>query len=926
MLYSPVKIKRPGTVVPIVAFFLVAMIGMLSLAIDIGVLILAREQCQNAADIGALAGARTLDGSPNNNVTTALQQAQIAATANSVLNQVISPTQVSGIHAGVYRYNTLNQRFEADFVNPPQANESWGAMQISVSSSSSTFFGSLFGVSSVQVNATAAAVHRPRDIAIILDFSGSMSYASQPSYNDGFSLVNLLPDSRFPQFGPWSIFAGNGMVLNYQNPGSPPADLTNYVPPTPFQRVFPYVSLVGETYGPSNLTTDMPQGPALVNSFVLNDYATPAFVYSGSFPNFTNVNVSTSNNPTYVVTPAPASFTNPFSGNYAGDLFPLRSGIQVNGNNAPTPDQYAQTVADYLGMPRNNVTNMTYNSTFETNGYDWDFTKNQLKPAAQRFQGFSMGPGYFGKTFYMWPPDPRTPVGNIGDSNYVAGDWRVRFFLPRQGSGMSTQDNSMFWNSAGRWNAQYPGPNANYVVNYNAILQWLSSGPQTLPANLQAGRVVYYSSIPTSIPVDPNTGILQSAASTDVNFWKDYIDYVLGTGRWTDSNVMFGANSSNTNTATGSPLAYNNPSSTNLQPQITPQSFLAGNPPPYMNYIDSPVHPLGQFWFGPISMLSYLHATVNWFPGTAYEAPSWQLKVGVNAALQDIQLNHPNDLASMIYFSSSDVYSTARVSLSRQFPLMQNALFYPYPTLSNLGDLQNSILPYTTTSPVAGNPSGIVSIGEGIIPNGGSETCPQMAFMVAMNQLSSARDTSINTVYNGRNGANKIVIFETDGVPNAICQGNLSSSSPGTSGNWYYGNIGSTSWYGFSQNLHVPPKDNARAIVRQIVAQQTASPPGYSTTRTLAYVHAIGFGDIFEPTNPATMRTPALQFLTAVQIDGNTTQPPSGNWDNNTLNPNLMLNTEPYKIITGNSSTRINNLQQAFQRIMEGGIQVSLIQ
>ena len=36
------------------------------------------------------------------------------------------------------------------------------------------------------------------------------------------------------------------------------------------------------------------------------------------------------------------------------------------------------------------------------------------------FVGYSMGPGYWGKTFYVWPPDPRTPVNDPGVAGYVA--------------------------------------------------------------------------------------------------------------------------------------------------------------------------------------------------------------------------------------------------------------------------------------------------------------------------------------------------------------------------------------------------------------------------------------------------------------------------------------------------------------------------
>src|SRR5204862_37583 len=65
--------------------------------------------------------------------------------------------------------------------------------------------------------------------------------------------------------------------------------------------------------------------------------------------------------------------------------------------------------------------------------------ENILVPAGDRYQGFSMGPGYWGKSFYIWPPDPRAPVGNPGESGYQAGDWRRRYFYNTSGGALNTQ-------------------------------------------------------------------------------------------------------------------------------------------------------------------------------------------------------------------------------------------------------------------------------------------------------------------------------------------------------------------------------------------------------------------------------------------------------------------------------------------------------
>ncbi len=440
--------------------------------------------------------------------------------------------------------------------------------------------------------------------------------------------------------------------------------------------------------------------------------------------------------------------------------------------------------------------------------------------------------------------------------------------------------------------------------------------------------MIYYNAIPDTIPVDASTGIIAGSATPDQCFWKDYIDFVLGAGRYVDANVLIGANASNGNNFAGANLNYNNPATSGLTPQITARSVLVAaagsNPVPYMHYGDNPIHPRAQFWFGPLTMLGYMQARTD-FSGTCYEAPCWQLKVGIKAALDDIKSNHPNDMAAMIFFSGSLGYSTPRVGMGKDYTTMQNALFYPFTLLQNLSDPMAAVRPYSTGGANAANPAGLNDASDAIIPNSGTETCPQMAFMLAYNEFGLA-NTGTKT-YTGRKGAAKMVIFETDGVPNFTCQADLTKTGTGSVGQWYYNNFAAPLYTGTSTTLHVPAKDDARAVVQQLVGTDKANPPGFSTSRQPARVHAIAFGELFEPTTPSTLKPSALQFLTAVQIDGKTTPTPSGSWDNDSLDyQTLYVNREPYKVIIGTYQERIDKLRQALQLIMQGGVGVALIQ
>ena len=362
---------------------------------------------------------------------------------------------------------------------------------------------------------------------------------------------------------------------------------------------------------------------------------------------------------------------------------------------------------------------------------------------------------------------------------------------------------------------------------------------------------------------------------------------------------------------------------------------------PDINYTDNPIHPLMQFWFGPLSLLGYLHDyaagnNYNWMPGTCYEAQCWQLKAGIQAAVQDIQNNHPNHLASIIFYSGSNGYNTARCNMGLDYVTMKNCLYFPYTLLSTLSTASSTIRPYSNGHQSSSNPAGLNDTSDTIIPKAGTDTNPQMGFMVAYNQFSNATDTSLSpsVTYSGRQTAAKVVIFETDGCPNDICDGTLTGS--GGAGNYYYANVGNCTYPGLSTSLNVTPKTDACTVVQHICASTTASPPGYSTTRNPAYVHAIAFGDLFESYSTSTLTPAALRFLCAVQIYGNTSTWPSGSvpapgtmasWYTDSLNYSTYYSTpQSWKIITGSYATRIANINTCVTNIMQSGVQVALIQ
>src|SRR5439155_5437631 len=91
----------------------------------------------------------------------------------------------------------------------------------------------------------------------------------------------------------------------------------------------------------------------------------------------------------------------------------------------------------------------------------------------------------------------------------------------------------------------------------------------------------------------------------------------------------------------------------------------------------------------------------------------------------------------------------------------KNALFYPKSLLNSIGggNTTNEYRPYNLS---------FANVTADEIPNAGGTTDPNTGLAYAFNLLSSSSQLPAGTygTVKGRRGAAKIVIFETDGVPN----------------------------------------------------------------------------------------------------------------------------------------------------------------
>jgi Mg-chelatase subunit ChlD len=150
--------RRRGGIAVLAAFVLVLLLLMVAFAVDLGYLFTVRTELQAAADAGALAGSAELAASRSRATTVAKEFARRNADV---------PDEGVGVEFGHWDFSG---RSFTPGVAP------YDAMQVTVQKTDTPlFFGKMAGRSTQNVAGRATAAYRPRDIVLVLDFSGSMN-------------------------------------------------------------------------------------------------------------------------------------------------------------------------------------------------------------------------------------------------------------------------------------------------------------------------------------------------------------------------------------------------------------------------------------------------------------------------------------------------------------------------------------------------------------------------------------------------------------------------------------------------------------------------------------------------------------------------------------------------------------------------------
>jgi hypothetical protein len=865
-----------------------------------------------------MAGARGLNGLPGQNLGNATTSGSAwylaiqTAAANPVLGGKVPTANVTPLF-GAWHYDTTNQVFTATFPDSNGnllAGDNYNLCQVQVTFDLNVTFAAVFQTinssfnKTTTVTALSQAAHRPRDVALILDYSGSMNNESDLWNNEGY-LDNGLTNSNlgytwpqssnpnrtsnnmetvYPKFGPYSLDNNYGDYTSYPNllcpaSTSAPANFMNTQAGTP-----PALPANAGLIGKCNVSIS-----ALGVQAMVGDYYTYS---SGS---------------------AAAAFTSQadtFATDPKGDNYLQNIGGASKTWTSPAGNTYtttaATTVSDFIGATAKNP-------NWESFGYKGGGGaqyKDVNGKLVSLFNGYTTGPRYWGKTFFMWPPDP-------------TNDWRRNYFFDSDGVTPLDDNNFMFQNA-------FPGyldPPGNYVINYKAILNWIQNvGTNPFPSQMQSGRVLFYSAIPSDVPAAAydHTQSNANITTADQRFWKEYIDWVLGVWRDPNGNVQH----------TQSPSCSIGPDFVFGNVQITAKP-IDGR---YMDYNDNVWRPRHRMWFGPMTMVQFLSDTGK-ISGTAHDISMYPMKSGVGGALQDIQNNHPNDKVAMLPFhrpqfsddpANNGGFNNPQYNLNNDYTSMLNSLWLP------------NIASGTTTPPWDGWTAGVnIPRAHG---DWTSNTSTSYGFMLAYNQFSSASALSSATPAVGgfgRKGATRLCIYETDGMANedsVPTQGNTMSNtftlgSPTASYNSYYAILP-----GQTVNSGAYNQTNVLQVVEAMCNKDDGTPyrtlpttapypnpqptvPGFGTNSKPVIVHCIAFGAIFETSNSA--QTNAVPLLQQISTIGGTVFPTNSTPTSAELAADP---TTPYKWCIGSLSQRQSLLQAAIVKIFDTSVPVSLIQ
>lgn len=159
--------RRPGVILVLTALLLIFMLAMVALAVDLGYIAMSRTELQKSVDSAALAAAGEMVVKGE---TLAKDEALKYVALNQGGGRKVSK---SNVIVDFGDWDTGTRTFTVS------SSDNNAVRVTATTDKQSLFFGAALGKKTFDTKASAVAVYKPRDIALVLDYSGSMCFDSQ---------------------------------------------------------------------------------------------------------------------------------------------------------------------------------------------------------------------------------------------------------------------------------------------------------------------------------------------------------------------------------------------------------------------------------------------------------------------------------------------------------------------------------------------------------------------------------------------------------------------------------------------------------------------------------------------------------------------------------------------------------------------------
>ena len=181
-MFRDFRRDESGQMLPVVAFMLIALLGLCGLVLDVGHLYMCHRELQSSCDAAALAGATAMAGATSNPLATTVGGVKAIATnygsvagSHNVYNNLPNVTMVSG-----YPMLACLSTFQTQGISCV-GYVPYNAVKVKQQAVIPLQFAALFGFPTMTITASSTAVKgggpsRPYNIVVMLDTTLSMTY------------------------------------------------------------------------------------------------------------------------------------------------------------------------------------------------------------------------------------------------------------------------------------------------------------------------------------------------------------------------------------------------------------------------------------------------------------------------------------------------------------------------------------------------------------------------------------------------------------------------------------------------------------------------------------------------------------------------------------------------------------------------------